>query len=155
MSDREKIISFGNQIQAINELFDFLQSTDELIKGVLIKGVSGTGKSFMATEIANSWNSYSDDYLALYLNGDIAFAHRNYHPWITGLTNLKKDKKIIQYVPKSAVELSKGIPLAGDFVSYIVETFTFAKQDNQQYGTRYLNDIERTLIYDINNCLLY
>lgn len=149
MNDSEIEIDFFSQEKNIKELFDYLKSLNSE-KKVIISGVSGTGKSFIAESLEQLWINYSEDYLAIYLRGDISYSERAYYPFITSISLYKKNKSFAVHIQKGISELSKGIPVAGDFVAYLFETLTSAKESNLRHDIRYLSDTEKLLINDFD-----
>jgi len=150
MIDSMKEILSLESSEAISSIISFLNS-DQNKSTVILRGNSGTGKSFIARKLEERWKSSNEKNQALYVTGDEALFERKYYPFVNALKRVKEDKTLTKHIHRGASELSKGIPFVGDFVSFLVDTIGNSKNSAQQESLRYLNDSEKVLVYDIES----
>ena len=137
------------QQMIINEVISLILSGKEKTNFFLIRGPSGSGKSFIIEGIINYWQGLESGNNSLLLFGDVGHAERNYFPFIDAMEQLRK-RKLGDIVLKSGSELAKGIPFAGDLVSYLIDTISGSKSVAKQDSVRYLNEIEQLLLIEID-----
>lgn len=133
----------------INEIISLILSHTEENNYFLLKGPSGSGKSYIVESIAKYWEELEVDNSYIYLSGDIGHSERPYFPFIDTVDDLRK-RNIGDIVIKGSSELVKGIPFAGDFVSYLIETMAGNKSSRKQEAVKYLTEIEQLLLIDID-----
>lgn len=114
-----------------------------------LEGPVGSGKTYILKQLADKWNALKAETAVLFLSGDLACEDRNYYPLIESLKELKGGHGAGPFVSRSLVELAKGIPIAGDFVSFLVESLATAGETRREQDIRYLNETERVLLLDI------
>lgn len=133
----------------INEIISLMVSNNKQNNFFLLKGPSGSGKSYIVESIAKYWEGLESDNSSIYLSGDIGHCERPYFPFVDAIDNLRK-RHIGDIVIKGSSELVKGIPFAGDFVSYLIETIAGSKSAKKQEALKYLSEIEQLLLINID-----
>lgn len=124
-----------------------------------VDGISGSGKSFIAKKVQQTWEMH-DRNITFFINGDDFYSSREYYPFFIGLADRKEQLLANKTALKSLVELAKGIPFAGDFVSHIISNVSEQKQKSLISKYPYLTSIELDIIFKLqylveeNNLLL-
>lgn len=108
------------QLKFMEKLLDKIREGSRYI---LIKGKSGSGKSFTLKQLETELSR--DQYQIVIFDGDYQYDDREYYPFKKALF-LGEDftKKLIA---GGVAEVSKEIPVAGNIISYIIKSFVEKK----------------------------
>lgn len=87
---------------------------------ILIEGKSGSGKSYTIKQLKEELTK--EHYHVIIFDGDYQYDDREYYPFKKSLFSDKDSSKDI--IVGGFAEASKGIPVAGNFVSYIINTWS-------------------------------
>lgn len=118
---------------------------------IMLKGASGTGKSFVATQISKQWSKTNAENQIVHIQCESVLMNTHYHPLINAVSPLKLHGSPHPFVTKSIGELARGIPVAGDLVSFLIETLSNFNSQEKQKEIRYLGSVEQLLIHDLSN----
>lgn len=127
---------------------------------ILLKGPSGSGKSFIAESIAEQWIKSGQHHFVFFIKGDKNKTDEYYFPYTEKINEIRNKKSFKTIFKKSIVELTKSIPVGGDLVSYLVETLSNNKQEKKKDILQFFNETEKLIVLDIdklfnkNNTLL-
>lgn len=139
----------------VKDVFGEKKLIDEIVKqfktnvnGAVLRGQSGTGKSFISRKISEYWQENGNK--CIYLQGDCLNAERSLYPFNDALSELQASKGDLTVIRKGVSELAKGIPVAGDFVGFLVETIGGRKERNIENATKYLSAQDKMVIFGID-----
>lgn len=127
-------------------------SDHSMTKNFLIRGPSGSGKSYTAGLLIEAWEKSDPFNTGLFLIGDNSQSERAYFPFtqfVSSITRVQKKGAIA----RGSAELAKGIPFAGDFISYLIETLSNNQSNKKKEVLRYLNETEQKLVFDIEKII--
>jgi len=145
MSDLKGVLGQGG---VISNILGLLNSNTQSCR-ILLSGKSGTGKTHIAKEILRKWKEDERYHAVLYTEGDIVNVERALFPFNSALSKLKMIKSDKITIASSVTELAKGIPYAGDFVSFFMGTVTTNKERMIENEIRYLTSAERSIVFDL------
>ena len=99
---------------------------DEIHEGVqhiLIEGKSGSGKSFTIKQLQIELDK--EKYQTIIFDGDYQYDDREYYPFKKALfSDIDSSKEVII---GGVAEASKEIPVAGNIISYLIQSFVAKK----------------------------
>lgn len=99
---------------------------DKIYEGeqhILIEGKSGSGKSFTIKQLQIELDK--EKYQTIIFDGDYQYDDREYHPFKKALfSDIDSSKEVII---GGVAEASKEIPVAGNIISYIIQSFIAKK----------------------------
>lgn len=99
---------------------------DKIYEGgryILIKGKSGSGKSFTLNQL--EYELRRDQYQIIIFDGDYQYDDREYYPFKKALFLGEDSSK--ELIASGVAEASKEIPVAGNIISYIIKSFVEKK----------------------------
>lgn len=125
------------QLKFIENIVDKIQ---EGSRYVLIKGKSGSGKSFALNHLESKLAG--NQYHVVIFDGDYQYDDREYYPFKKTLFSSGNSKK--ELIAGGAAEVSQQIPVAGNLISYIIKSFVATKATSHNL---LLNDEEQNKLY--------
>lgn len=145
MDGYSSILDQNKVIKKLSELLTDIKSTY-----IILEGISGTGKTYIAEQVENNWLNYDVENDIIELKGDIINSERALFPFTNGLSTTKNKLDKNKLITKSISEFAKGIPIAGDFVSYFINTVANFKDQQTKHAIQYLNSEEQNIIYEFS-----
>jgi hypothetical protein len=148
MNDLTELLGQGSIIDSILEKFNEKPIESKV---VLLRGDSGTGKSFIAKRLMKEWNETNNEKKSLLFEGDISQKERAFYPMNIGLIKAKEDLLKIGIIKKGASELVKGLPFAGDFVSFLLDRLTEKKSYKEKNKLSFMRPEEHEILLSMNS----
>jgi len=139
------------QNEIVSNIIDEFNKKADKPGVIVLRGDSGTGKSHIAKQIMQEWIVAENEQAALLLEGDISQKDRLFYPFNFGLINAKADFFKKKTFKKGASELAKGIPFAGDFISFIIDQLSEKKDNKVQQKLDFLQPEESEILLTINS----
>lgn len=122
---------------------------DEIHEGVqhiLIEGKSGSGKSFTIKQLQIELDK--EKYQTIIFDGDYQYDDREYYPFKKALfSDIDSSKEVII---GGVAEASKEIPVAGNIISYLIQSFVAKKNINNNL---ILNSEEQNILSKLRQIL--
>lgn len=131
------------QLKFIENIVDKIQ---EGSRYVLIKGKSGSGKSFALNHLESKLAG--NQYHVVIFDGDYQYDDREYYPFKKTLFSSGNSKK--ELIAGGAAEVSQQIPVAGNLISYIIKSFVATKATSHNL---LLNDEEQNILAKLRQIL--
>lgn len=142
----DEIESLLEQNKIINTILNDLKNNSKVM--IHLGGISGSGKTYIAKRIVEQWESFIPD-STFYMKGDDFYSNRDYYPINVGLSDRKEQLLTNKSTLKSAIELAKGIPYAGDFVGYLLTNLSEKKTKRIILNYPYLSKTELDIIFKL------
>ena len=149
MSGSPVVYNFFNQQYLATETVATFAQTPS-VKEIIISGPAGSGKTYLIKEISQIWVAENNINAVINIFCEHAQKEINYQAVTQAVIQATRNQRSEKIIVKGAGELSKGIPYAGDFIGFLIKTFGDLNDAKQAHETRYLNDIEKMLVYDLS-----
>lgn len=148
MSDLTGILG---QKKIINEIVTTFEQKKDGAPICLLTGDSGTGKSHIAKAVAEKWRELKNERKSVFLEGDISQSERSYYPFNAGINQAREHLQATNASNQSLTELTKGIPVAGDFLGMLVNNLASDQVIKQKHLFSILTDEEYDILLALNN----
>lgn len=148
MHDLESLLGQAKLIGAIQ---NWLSEQPDQNKLLVLKGVSGTGKTFLTYKTTQLWENLSDENKSIRMQGDSSTIDRPLFPWVVGIEAARSSLNNKEKAVKGFSDASKGVPFAGDFLSYLIDLLANRKKDSVKNKLAFLNQQEQEVLLAINS----
>lgn len=139
------------QKKIINEIVTAFEQKNVGATICLLAGNSGTGKSHIAKTVGEKWKDSSTERKTVFLEGDISQSERSYYPFNAGIDQAREHLQTKTAGKQSITELTKGIPVAGDFLGLLVNNLASDQVIKQKHLFSILTDEEYDILLALNN----
>lgn len=126
-------------------VLDFLKK--EMV--VEIEGPSGCGKTVLGKSVGDTWVKSGAKGAIFYMEGDNANFDRPYYPFNMCLSGEKVLFRKSLPLRRTLSESAKGVPFAGDLVSFVIETLGSRGVELQKNASRFLTTQEQEIIFEM------
>lgn len=131
------------QLKFMEKLIDKIHEGGRYI---LIKGKSGSGKSFTLKQLETKLSG--DQYQIIIFDGDYQYDDREYYPFKKALFLGEDSTK--ELIASGVAEASKEIPVAGNIISYIIKSIVKKKSTPHNL---FLNNEEQNILSKLRQIL--
>jgi hypothetical protein len=116
----------------------------------LLTGKSGTGKSYLSRTVAAKWKEVNNNRSIVYLEGDNSQSERVLYPFNVGIDRAREKLQENTAGKQTLTELTKGIPVAGDFLGLLFTNLSADEVTKQKHLFSILTEKEYDILLTLN-----